>query len=204
MCQVGAIVSAPSSLFNLRPLLARPFLCGLAEPDKFPARRLSFWEIEPSGRSCDTPQPRSLCHGLAAPVAIAALAPINARPLQRLRHRPLILFKLPTVYQPIPVSVLGGHVGEGIALSEVDSGRRWLRRAVRKHLRRSRADDGYGCSSGDADQKMPHSSALGLTLALSEHRNAPVVAEKKNPQWRRARQKARRPELGSNGTATLS
>jgi hypothetical protein len=33
MCQVGAIVSAPSSLFNLRPLLARPFLCGLAEPD---------------------------------------------------------------------------------------------------------------------------------------------------------------------------
>jgi hypothetical protein len=115
---------------------------------------------------------------MAAP-ALAALAPINVRPLQRLRCRPFILFKLPTVYQSIPVSILGGHVGEGIALSEVDSGRPWLRRPGRENLRRSLADDGYGCS--DADQKKPHSSALGLTLALSEHGNAPVVAEKKNP-----------------------
>jgi|HubBroStandDraft_4_1064222.scaffolds.fasta_scaffold987980_1 hypothetical protein len=41
---------------------------------------------------------------------------------------------------------------------------------------------------------MPHSSALGLTLALSEHANVPVVAEKKNPAGRRCQSRQSRVE----------
>ena len=62
--------------------------------------------------------------------------------MQCLRCWPFILFELPTIYQSIPVGILGAHPGERIALSG--------------NLRPKRADDGYGCGSRDADQKMPH------------------------------------------------
>jgi len=51
-------------------------------------------------------------------------APIDARPLQRLRCRPFNLFQFPAVYESCPVCVPRGQSGERVAIGTGISGRR--------------------------------------------------------------------------------
>src|SRR5262249_26663611 len=81
------------------------------------------------------------------------LAPIDARPLQRLRWRPFVLFQLGARYQALPVGILRCRRGERISdRGRVGNG--W--RSGRRYLRPSRTEDGDGYGSRDADQQMLH------------------------------------------------
>jgi hypothetical protein len=119
-----------------------------------------------------------------AAVPLWAVAPIYARPLQRLRCRPFVLFKLPTVYQSLPISILGGRAGKRIALSGVGGGRPCcLRRHGRRNLRPSRTDGGYGYGGRYANQRMLHHNFTrhvrgrpidGPAVQLGGHTQVPV------------------------------
>jgi hypothetical protein len=85
--------------------------------------------------------------------------------------------RVPNGLSAPPYKHLGGHARERIALSGIGGGRPW-----RWRLRPNRADAGDGCGSRDADQKMPHSSTLGLTLS---RQSTTDHAHEKSPARRR-------------------
>jgi hypothetical protein len=113
-----------------------------------------------AGSHC-TPGPPGRASGNAPPlggptaVSIEIPAPVRARPLERRWCWPFILFQLPAVYQPLPVSILWRRCRKRIALL-IGVGVGSRRRAWRGNLRQGWTCDGYAQGGRDANRKIPH------------------------------------------------